>query len=132
MLKQTDLLTIENRPSAPMEEYLEALCRILDRGETPTATTLARELQVAAPSVVGMLKRMSEMGLILYEKRCPVILTPTGEGAAMNLRRRHRLAERMLTDLLKMPWSRAHSLACSFEHVITAEIEPYLLKALNN
>jgi DtxR family Mn-dependent transcriptional regulator len=132
MLTNININNSENRLSAPMEEYLEALCRILDRCETPTATTLARELQVAAPSVVGMLKRMSDQGLILYEKRCPVILTPLGESAAMNLRRRHRLAERMLTDLLKMPWSRAHSLACSFEHVITAEIEPYLLKALNN
>ncbi len=126
------MTTIENRPSSSMEEYLEALCRIRDRGEIPTATTLARELQVAAPSVVGMLKRMSEQKLINYEKRHAVTLTENGELAAVNLRRRHRLAERLLTDLLKMPWSRAHSLACGFEHVITDEIEPYLLTALNN
>lgn len=126
------MTTIDNRPSSSMEEYLEALCRIRDRGEIPTATTLARELQVAAPSVVGMLKRMSDQKLINYEKRCAVTLTENGEFAAINLRRRHRLAERMLTDLLKMPWSRAHSLACIFEHVITDEIEPYLLQALNN
>ncbi len=132
MLINNEVKADENRPSAPVEEYLEALCRIRDRGEIPTATTLARELQVAPPSVVGMLKRMAEQGLINYEKRRAVTLTATGEEAATNLRRRHRLAERMLTDLLKMPWSRAHSLACSFEHVITAEIEPYLLKALNN
>ncbi len=132
MIISDNIKNIENRPSAPMEEYLEALCRIRDRNELPTATTLARELNVAPPSVVGMLKRMCDQGLLLYEKRCAVTLTTQGEECAVNLRRRHRLAERMLTDLLKMPWSRAHSLACSFEHVITVEIEPYLLKALNN
>jgi hypothetical protein len=48
------------------------------------------------------------------------------------LRRRHRLAERLLTDLLGMPPARVHDVACRFEHIIDDEVEGYLLAALNH
>ncbi|MHB9132336.1 MAG: metal-dependent transcriptional regulator [Armatimonadota bacterium] len=120
--------TMEVSPQA--EEYLEAVCRILDRGETATPSELGRELRVAPPSAVGMLKRLEEQGLVDYSRRTGAQLTERGQHAALTLRRRHRLAERLLTDLLHIPLSRAHEIACRFEHVIDDEVEEYLSSAL--
>lgn len=118
--------------SSQAEEYLEAMCRILDRGESATPTELARELGVAPPSVLGMVRRLEEQGLVTYARGTGAVLTPLGVERAALLRRRHRLAERMLTDLLGVPWDRAHEIACRFEHVIDGEVEGYLLDALDH
>jgi DtxR family Mn-dependent transcriptional regulator len=59
-------------------------------------------------------------------------LTERGQQAALTLRRRHRLAERLLTDLLHIPLSRAHEIACRFEHIIDDEVEAYLSSALQH
>ncbi len=117
--------------SAQAEEYLEAICRIQDRGEPATPTELAHELDIAPPSVLGMLKRLAEQGLLHYARRAGAVLTERGQLCAETLRRRHRLAECLLTDLLGMPWERAHHIACRFEHVIDTEVEEYLLQALH-
>jgi len=118
--------------SAQVEEYLEAMCRIRDRGDLTTLTALARELRVAPPSVLGMIHRMVEQELVMYTRRTGAVLTAHGQLVASRLRRRHRLAERLLTDLLAIPWARAHEIACRFEHVIDEEVEPYLLAALDH
>jgi len=118
--------------SAQAEEYLEAVCRVLDRGALATPTELAHELGVAPPSVLGMLKRLEDQGFATYSRQTGAVLTESGAFHAGALRRRHRLAERLLTDLLGMPWERAHPIACRFEHVIDDEVEEYLLAALHN
>lgn len=117
--------------SPQAQEYLEAICRILDRGEMATPTELARELAVAPPSVLGMLRRMADQGLLSYARQTGAVLTGHGRHCAETLRRRHRLAERLLTDLLGVPWSRVHDIACRFEHVIDDEVEAYLATALD-
>jgi len=114
------------------EEYLEAVCRILDRGEVATPTELARELEIAPPSALGMIRRMADQRLLTYTRQDGARLTDIGKQRADILRRRHRLAERLLTDLLGVPWARAHDIACRFEHVIDEEVEPYLTKALDH
>lgn len=114
------------------EEYLEAICRIQDRGQAASPTALANELSVAPPSVLGMLRRLEEQGLLCYQRKTGALLTDKGRAFADRLRRRHRLAERLLTDLLGMPWQRAHEVACRFEHVIDDEVEEYLSNALNH
>ncbi|OHE19743.1 MAG: hypothetical protein A2X95_03865 [Syntrophobacterales bacterium GWF2_56_9] len=118
--------------SAQGEEYLEAVCRIRDRGALATPTEMANELALSPPSVLGMLKRLEEQGLVTYTRQTGVALTERGQICANTLRCRHRLAERLLTDLLGMPWERAHDIACRFEHVIDDEVEKYLLVALRH
>lgn len=118
--------------TAQGEEYLEAICRIADRGEVATPTELARELSVAPPSVLGMLRRLQHQGFVHYARKTGAVLTASGMACADRLRRRHRLAECLLTDLLGMPWARAHEVACRFEHVIDDEVEGYLLEALHH
>jgi DtxR family Mn-dependent transcriptional regulator len=118
--------------TASAEEYLEAICRLADRGEAATPTELARELHVAPPSVLGMLARLRQQGLVAYTRRTGATLTDAGRTCADTLRRRHRLAERLLTDLLHLPWARVHEIACRFEHVIDDEVEGYLAVALDH
>jgi len=122
----TNAITVQS------EEYLEAVSRINDRGQRATTATLSRELRVAAPSVLGMIRRLKKHGFIKYSRTTGVTLTASGVTAAGSVRRRHRLAERLLADVLKMPWERVHEVACRFEHVIDEEMEPYLLQALNH
>ncbi|MHB9024289.1 MAG: metal-dependent transcriptional regulator [Armatimonadota bacterium] len=114
------------------QEYLEAVCRIADRGDSVTLKALADELHVAPPSAIGMLKRQEEQGLLTYSRNTGVQLTDRGRQCAAVLRRRHRLAECLLTDLLAIPWERAHEIACRFEHVIDDEVEGYLAVALDH
>ncbi|MHB0940044.1 MAG: metal-dependent transcriptional regulator [Armatimonadota bacterium] len=114
------------------EEYLEAVCRILDRGEVATPTELARELEISPPSALGMIRRMADQQLLTYSRQEGARLTEQGQERADILRRRHRLAERLLTDLLGVPWERVHDIACRFEHVIDEEVEPYLATALDH
>jgi DtxR family Mn-dependent transcriptional regulator len=116
--------------SPQVEEYLEAVCRLHDRGEAATPTELARELGVAPPSVLGMLRRMTVHELVSYRRGTGAVLTAKGQHFADTLRRRHRLAECLLTELLGMPWARAHEIACRFEHIIDDELEGYLRTAL--
>ncbi len=118
--------------SPQTEEYLEAVCRIHDRHSLATPTELARELRVAPPSVVGMLQRLKRQGLVAYTRQKGATLTRRGAICAGALRRHHRLAERMLTDLLRIPWERAHAIACRFEHVIDDEVAHYLVAALHH
>jgi DtxR family Mn-dependent transcriptional regulator len=125
--------TTASSPASPQaEEYLEAICRIRDRRARATPTELARELAVAPPSVLGMLRRLEKQGWIRYSRQMGATLTKRGEVDAGSLRRHHRLAERMLTDLLGVPWERSHEIACRFEHVIDDEVEACLRKALHN
>lgn len=114
------------------EEYLEVMLRIQEYSDTVSPSELARELNVAAPSAVGMLRRLAEQGLVDYPPRAGATLTARGRLLAEALRRRHRLAERLLTDLLQVPWERVHEIACRFEHVIDDEVEGYLRAALGD
>jgi len=124
--------SVKYEVSPQAEEYLEAVCRILDRGEVATPTELARELEIAPPSALGMIRRMADQRLLTYSRRDGARLTDLGQQRADTLRRRHRLAERLLTDLLGVPWERVHDIACRFEHVIDEEVEPYLASALDH
>jgi len=126
----TENVKCEVSPQA--EEYLEAVCRILDRGEVATPTELARELEISPPSALGMIRRMADQRLLTYSRRGGARLTSLGQERADTLRRRHRLAERLLTDLLGVPWERVHDIACRFEHIIDEEVEPYLASALDH
>jgi DtxR family Mn-dependent transcriptional regulator len=114
------------------EEYLETIVRLADRDEVATPSVLARALGVAPPSALGMVRRLTDQGLLTYSRREGALLTPQGRLQAEALRRRHRLAERLLTDLLHMPLARAHEIACRFEHVIDDEVEAYLTEALGH
>lgn len=119
-------------PTQAVEEYLESIYKLNLRGGRVIAARLAEDLGVSAPTVTEMLRRLRDRGYVNVEAEKEIRLTEAGVQAAEVLVRRHRLSERLLTDILGMPWSQAHEEACKFEHVISAEVEARLAKVLGH
>ena len=116
--------------SEQIEEYLEAIGKMEERGERVSTSHLARELRVAPPSVTEMLRRLSERGLVSYEPRGEISLTGDGRTLARSVMRRHRLWERFLHDILGMRADRVHDEACKLEHATSPAVEQELERAL--
>jgi DtxR family transcriptional regulator, Mn-dependent transcriptional regulator len=115
-----------------IEEYLEAVYRLEREGPGVTTSGLASSLGVAPASVSGMLKKLDKDGYVEYVARGEVKLTRKGLEIAVNVLRRHRLAERLLTDVLGMPWDEVHSEACMLEHAISQRVEDRLVTLLGD
>jgi DtxR family Mn-dependent transcriptional regulator len=105
-----------------VEEYLEAIHRFASAGGGPTTTGLAEHLAVTPASVTGMLKRLADLGLIAYERYGRIELTAAGDRLAHSIVRRHRLAERLLADVLEVPLDQVHDEACRLEHGLSADV----------
>ena len=118
--------------SSVVEDYLQILHYLTRDGYPVIAARLAERLNVTPPTVTVTLQRMQRDGLIEHGPRKEILLTAEGRREAEDIVRRHALAERLLTDLLKMPWHESHEEAHGVEHVITPKIEARLLQALGN
>lgn len=115
-----------------VEEYLEAVYRLEREGPGVTTSGLASSLGVAPASVSGMIKKLAKDGYVQQVARGEVTLTRKGLGVAVRVLRRHRLAERLLTDVLGMPWDEVHAEACMLEHAISDRVESRLMHLLND
>ena len=115
-----------------MEEYLEAIGKLEERGEPVTTSALARECGVAPPTVTEMLHRLAEQGLINHEPRRSVGLTDTGRNEARSVIRRHRLWERFLHDALGLRWHQVHDEACQLEHATSPALEQRLAELVGD
>lgn len=114
------------------EEYLEGVYRLEREGPGVTTSGLASELGVAPASVSGMLKKLTSEGYLEHITRGEVRLTRKGLEVAVRVLRRHRLAERLLTDVLGMPWDEVHAEACMLEHAISDKVEARLVDILGD
>lgn len=112
------------------EEYLEAVYRLEREGPGVTTSGLASALGVAPASVSGMLKKLAKDGYVTQVARGEVKLTRSGLEVAVRVLRRHRLAERLLTDVLGMPWDQVHAEACMLEHAISDRVEERIVALL--
>ena len=108
------------------EEYLEVIYRCAETSGQAAANEVAKRLGVTTPAVTGMLQRLAKRGLVSYRRYRQVSLTKAGRQLAQELIRRHRLAERLLTDFVGLPWDKVHAEACKVEHVIAGEVEARL------
>jgi DtxR family transcriptional regulator, Mn-dependent transcriptional regulator len=115
-----------------IEEYLEAVYRLEREGPGVTTSGLASALGVAPASVSGMLKKLAKDGFVEQVARGEVRLTQKGLAVGVRVLRRHRLAERLLTDVLGMPWDQVHDEACMLEHAISSKVEARLLELLKD
>jgi DtxR family Mn-dependent transcriptional regulator len=114
-----------------VDDYLTSIYRLShDEGEEVIAVRLADRLGITPPSVAGMLKRLLRDKLVVQDKRKAIQLTPDGLRRAEEMVRRHRLAECLLTDVLKIEWWRAYEEAHLLEHGISAVTEPHLFETL--
>lgn len=114
------------------EMYMKAIYRLEREGSGATTSQLATELGVSPASVSGMLKKLVGDGYVEHEARGDVTLTRKGLQAAVSVVRRNRLAERLLTDMLGMPWEDVHGEACILEHAITDRLEERLIDVLGD
>lgn len=108
--------------SPAMEDYLMAIYRSQTVGDRVSTSQIARRLSVTAASTTAMFKRLAEEGLVEYHEYSGVSLTPRGEGLAANLVRRHRLAERFLTDVLGISLDQVDAMADRMEHALPPEV----------
>lgn len=115
----------------PLEEYLEAIHELEEEGVAVIQARLAERLGHSAPSVSEMIRRLKTEGYLDVHDRA-VTLTTKGRSLAESVVRKHRLAERLLTDVIGLPWHKAHVEACRWEHVISDEVEERLVTLLGN
>jgi DtxR family Mn-dependent transcriptional regulator len=116
------MTTQEASISQQAEEYLEAIYRLEKKRGYAKTMELARELKVVPGSVTNTIDGLEKRGLVLHKPYKGVKLTKKGRQVAKNVVRRHRLAERFLTDILHLDWSEVHDAACKLEHALSPEI----------
>lgn len=117
--------------SPRIEEYLEYIYKLQEMHESATTSKLAERLELAPSSVSEMLKQLEQKGLVEYAEK-GVVLTKEGEFAAKKVIRKHRLSERLLTDILGFKWDKVHEEACRLEHDISPEMEEKIEEKLGN
>jgi DtxR family Mn-dependent transcriptional regulator len=115
----------------PVEEYLETIFALEEEGIPVIQARLAERLSKAAPSVSEMLDRLEADDLIVRSSR-QITMTSTGAALAQAVVRKHRLAERLLVDIIGLDWDKAHVEAGRWEHVISDDVEDRLVVLLGN
>lgn len=114
------------------EEYLETILEIEEEGVTPIRARLVERLGISAPSVSETVNRLVEQGYTELLDDRSLRLTPKGRAIATTMVRRHRLAERLLTDVIGLEWEKVHREADRWEHAISAEVEEKLVILLGD
>jgi DtxR family Mn-dependent transcriptional regulator len=114
-----------------MEEYLESIYDLEKMDGSAKTTAIAKCLDVAPASVTESLRSLSDKGLVRYEPYQGATLTESGRVIAEKIKRRHRLLEVFLTDVLKIKKEMVHDEACKMEHAISKETECALCKMLD-
>jgi DtxR family Mn-dependent transcriptional regulator len=110
---QQDVLT------RSVEDYLKAIYRLSPEGRTASTSHIAQLLELSPASVSGMVKRLSEQGLLEHVPYKGVQLTAEGRRAALRMIRRHRLIEAYLVATLGYTWDTVHEEAERLEHAVS-------------
>lgn len=115
-----------------IEMYLKAVYTVAQAMPPVTISKVAEYMGVSAPSSYEMLKRLESQGLLRSSSEDGYRLTPRGMQTATRVVRRLRLAERLLSDVLRLELPRVHAEACKLEHVISPEVEARLAEVLGH
>ena len=119
----------EHHPA--FEEYCECIYELDEDDVDVIQARIADRLHVSRPAVSEMIKRLEVEGLA-HSERSKIQLTPAGLELAERVVRRHRLAERFLTDILGLSWADAHQEAGKWEHVMSIEVEQAMNRVLGD
>ncbi|MCB0978338.1 MAG: metal-dependent transcriptional regulator [Acidimicrobiales bacterium] len=112
------------------EEYCETIYELHEDDVDVIQARIAERLNVSRPAVSEMIRKMEGEGLVTVDRA--VLLTPAGRELAEQVVRRHRLAERLLTDILGLSWAEAHQEAGKWEHVISDKVEAAIVNLLDD
>ena len=112
------------------EMYLKAIFELEEDGVTPLRARIVDRLGHSGPTVSQTVSRMERDGLlhVLGDRRLE--LTRDGWYRAREVMRKHRLAERLLLDIIGLGWADVHEEACRWEHVMSEQVEARLVKLL--
>ncbi len=113
------------------EEYSETIFELDEDDLDVIQARIADRLEISRPAVSGTIKRMQAKGLV-EEGKGVIRLTAEGRALAETIVRRHRLAERFLTDILGLSWAEAHLEAGKWEHIISPRVERAMMQVLED
>jgi DtxR family transcriptional regulator, Mn-dependent transcriptional regulator len=114
------------------EMYLRTIYDLEEEGIVPLRARIAERLEQSGPTVSQTVARMERDGLVLVAGDRHLELTDKGRNLAVSVMRKHRLAERLLVDVIGMPWEDVHAEACRWEHVMSENVERRLLEVLDH
>ncbi|MDH7564503.1 MAG: metal-dependent transcriptional regulator [Candidatus Bathyarchaeota archaeon] len=114
------------------EEYIETIYRLQKQDGVAKTQKLAGKLDVVPGSVTNTIEHLEKHGLVKHEPYRGVKLTARGERLAVKILRKHRLLERLLTDVLEADWANVHDNACKLEHAFSEELVLLLEKKLGH
>jgi DtxR family Mn-dependent transcriptional regulator len=115
-----------------LEDCLQAVHRIVTQGRAAEVGEVATFAHVSPTEVEAAISDLRTRGLVAADPADRIILTREGQRLAAGILRRHRLSERLLTDVLGLPWDRVHDGAMRLEHSLTPEAEARLESLLNH
>ncbi|MBX9245247.1 metal-dependent transcriptional regulator [Actinotalea ferrariae] len=114
------------------EMYLRTIYELAEEGIVPLRARIAERLGHSGPTVSQTVARMERDGLVVVSGDRHLELTEAGHLKATRVMRKHRLAERLLTDVIGLEWSFVHDEACRWEHVMSDRVERRLIELLDH
>lgn len=114
------------------EMYLRTILDLEEEGIVPLRARISERLGHSGPTVSQTIGRMERDGLVRVEGDRHLELTPAGRTRALHVMRKHRLAERLLADVIGLDWAYVHDEACRWEHVMSEQVERRLLEILDH
>jgi DtxR family Mn-dependent transcriptional regulator len=114
------------------EMYLRTIFELEEEGIVPLRARIAERIGHSGPTVSQTVARMERDGLLMVSGDRHLELTPDGRLKATRVMRKHRLAERLLLDVIGLEWQYVHDEACRWEHVMSDRVERKLLGILHD
>ncbi|MFM5905464.1 MAG: metal-dependent transcriptional regulator [Micrococcales bacterium] len=114
------------------EMYLRTILELEEEGQIPLRARISERLDHSGPTVSQTVGRMERLGLVVVSGDRHLELTDLGRQEAVSVMRKHRLAERLLADVIGLEWELVHEEACRWEHVMSEQVERKILEMLNN
>ena len=114
------------------EMYLRTILELEEEGITPLRARISERLGHSGPTVSQTIGRMEHDGLVIVSEVRKLELTDAGRQKAVDVMRKHRLAERLLSDVIGLDWAYVHDEACRWEHVMSELVERRLIELLDH
>jgi DtxR family Mn-dependent transcriptional regulator len=125
-------MSVSEEVSPVVEEYLECIFKLQEKSAAARTSDIVKSLGVVPGTVTNTVEWLEKEGLVRHKPYKGARLTEKGRKIALQVIRRHRLSERLLTDILHMEWDKVHNAACRLEHAMTDEVMKPLEKTLGH
>ncbi len=114
------------------EMYLKAILELEEDGLVPMRARISERLDHSGPTVSQTVARMERDGLLVLAEDKHLVLTETGRQKSIEVMRKHRLAECLLSEVIGLEWEYLHDEACRWEHVMSEQVEVKIIGLLKN